>query len=117
MLRCGTFPTTLGGTTMTLVDATNTSYPVQMYYAGPNQVNYYVPTNAQPGPATVTTTSGDGTQTTGNVLIAPVAPGLFTATPAARAPRPPGDLRGRLRGLAQPPGQWAIRPGRLHLRR
>ncbi|MGC9951572.1 MAG: hypothetical protein ABSF64_34910 [Bryobacteraceae bacterium] len=75
----GAFPTTLGGTTMTLVDATNTSYPVQMYYAGPSQVNYYVPGNAQPGPATVTVTSGDGTQTTGNVLVAPVAPGLFTA--------------------------------------
>jgi uncharacterized protein (TIGR03437 family) len=75
----GTFPTALAGTTMTLVDSTNTSYPVQMYYAGPNQVNYYVPTNAQPGPATISVTSGDGTQTTGTVLVAPVAPGLFTA--------------------------------------
>jgi len=73
------FPTSLGGTTMTLVDATNTSYPVQMYYAGPNQVNYYVPANAQPGPATITVSSGDGTRTTGTVLVAPVAPGLFTA--------------------------------------
>jgi uncharacterized protein (TIGR03437 family) len=75
----GNFPTNLDGTTMTLVDATNTSYPVQMYYAGPGQINYYVPSKAQPGPATVTVTSGDGTQTAGSVLIAPVAPGLFTA--------------------------------------
>jgi uncharacterized protein (TIGR03437 family) len=75
----GTFPTKLGGTTATLVDSTNTSYPVQMHYVGPGQVNYYVPTNAQPGPATITITSGDGTQTAGTVLIAPVAPGLFTA--------------------------------------
>ena len=75
----GTFPTKLAGTTMTLVDSTNTSYPVQMYYAAAGQVNYYVPTNAAPGPATVTVTSGDGTQTAGTVLIAPVAPGLFTA--------------------------------------
>jgi uncharacterized protein (TIGR03437 family) len=75
----GTFPTSLGGTTMTLVDATNTSYPVQMYYVGPNQVNYYVPTNTQPGPATITVSSGDGTHTIGSVLVAPVAPGLFTA--------------------------------------
>jgi uncharacterized protein (TIGR03437 family) len=50
-----------------------------MYYAGPNQVNYYVPTKAQLGPATITVTSGDGAQTTGTVLVAPVAPGLFTA--------------------------------------
>jgi len=75
----GTFPTSLGGTTMTLLDATNTSYPVQMYYVGPNQVNYYVPANTQFGPATITVTSGDGTQTIGTVLVAPVAPGLFTA--------------------------------------
>jgi uncharacterized protein (TIGR03437 family) len=75
----GSFPTTLGGTTMTMVDSTNTSYPVQMYYAGPNQVNYYVPTMAQPGPAAISVTSADGTQTTGTVLVAPVAPGLFTA--------------------------------------
>ena len=75
----GTFPTSLGGTTMTLVDATNTSYPVQMYFAGPNQVNYYVPGKVQPGPATITVSSGDGTRTAGTVLVAPVAPGLFTA--------------------------------------
>jgi len=75
----GTFPTSLGGTTMTLVDSTNTSYAVEMYYVGPNQINYYVPSNAQAGPATITATSGDGTQTSGSVLIAPVAPGLFTA--------------------------------------
>ena len=64
---------------MTLVDATNTSYPVQMYFAGPNQVNYYVPGKVQPGPATITVSSGDGTRTAGTVLVAPVAPGLFTA--------------------------------------
>ena len=75
----GSFPTNLGGTTMTLVDVTSTSYPVRMFYAGPGQVNYYVPSNAQPGPATVTVTSGDGHQSVGTVLVAPVAPGLFTA--------------------------------------
>jgi uncharacterized protein (TIGR03437 family) len=73
------FPTTLAGTTMTLVDSSNTSYNVPMYSASPLQVNYYVPGNAKPGPATITVTSGDGAQTTGIVLIAPVAPGLYTA--------------------------------------
>lgn len=75
----GTFPLSLGGTTMTLVDSTNTSYPVEMYYVAPNQVNYYVPANTRPGPATIAVSSGDGTRTTGTVLVAPVAPGLFTA--------------------------------------
>ena len=82
----GTFPTKLGGTTMTLLDGTNTSYPVQMYYVSPTQVNYYVPSVAQPGPATITVTSGDGTQSTGSVLVAPVAPGLFTANSSGAGP-------------------------------
>jgi uncharacterized protein (TIGR03437 family) len=75
----GTFPTKLGGTTMTLVDSSNTSFPLQMFSVSSGQVNYYVPATAQPGPATITVTSGDGTQTTGTVLIAPSIPGLYTA--------------------------------------
>ena len=71
---------------MTLVDATNTSYPVQMYYAGPNQINYYVPSKAQPGPATITVTSGDGTQTARHRAGgARWRPACLRPTPAARA--------------------------------
>lgn len=73
------FPTKLGDTTMTLVDSSNTSYAVQMYSVSPGQVNYMVPTKAQPGPAVTTVTSGDGTVTTGIVLVAPVTPGIYTA--------------------------------------
>ncbi|MGA2132423.1 MAG: hypothetical protein ABSH50_09030 [Bryobacteraceae bacterium] len=76
----GTFPTTLGGTTATLVDSSNTSYPVPMFFAAPTQVNYYVPSTVQPGPATLTIKSGDGTQTSGTVLVASVMPGIYTAT-------------------------------------
>ena len=73
------FPTTLAGSTMTLVDSANLTYSVPMYSASPMQVNYYVPGNAAYGPASVTITSGDGTETTGIVLIEAVAPGLYTA--------------------------------------
>jgi uncharacterized protein (TIGR03437 family) len=72
------WPTTLGGTTATLVDSTNTSFPVQIYSVAPTQMNYLVPSNAASGPATLTVTSGDGVATTGIVLVAPVAPGLYT---------------------------------------
>jgi uncharacterized protein (TIGR03437 family) len=80
------FPTTLGGTTATLVDSTNTSYPVPLYSVAATQVNYVVPSGAQPGPATLTITSGDGTKTTGIVYVAPVAPGLYSANADGKGP-------------------------------
>ncbi len=75
----GTFPTSLGGTTMTLVDSSNTTYPVPLYFVAPGQVNYYVPADVKPGPATITVKSGDGTETIGIILVSPVMPGLYTA--------------------------------------
>jgi uncharacterized protein (TIGR03437 family) len=74
----GTFPTNLGGTTATLVDISNTSYPVPLFYVSQYQVNYYLPSTVLPGPATLTITSGDDTQTSGVVLVAQVMPGLYT---------------------------------------
>jgi uncharacterized protein (TIGR03437 family) len=72
------FPTTLAGTTATLVDSSNTSYPVPLDFVSPLQVNYLVPSAAQPGPGVLTITSSDGTESTGVVLIAAVDPGLYT---------------------------------------
>ena len=72
------FPTTLAGTTATLVDISNTSYPVPLSFVSPGQVNYLVPSAAQPGAAALTFTSADGTKTTGVVLVAAVDPGLYT---------------------------------------
>ncbi len=82
----GSFPTNLGGTTATLVDVSNTSYQVPMFFVAPGQVNYYVPAAVQPGPATVTFKSGDGTQTSGIVMVAPVMPGIYTATQNGTGP-------------------------------
>jgi uncharacterized protein (TIGR03437 family) len=73
-----TFPTNLAGTTMTLVDASNTPFSVPLYAVAPTQINYLVPGGAQPGPATLTIHSADGTVTTGIVLIQAVQPGLYT---------------------------------------
>jgi uncharacterized protein (TIGR03437 family) len=80
------FPTSLGGTTVTLVDSTNTSFRVPIYSVSPNQVNYLVPSDAAPGPAALTVTSGDGTVTSGSVLVAPVSPGLYTSFANGQGP-------------------------------
>jgi len=73
------FSMTLAGTTMTLVDSTNAVFNVPMYSVSPLQVNYYVPGDVAAGPATITIQSADGVQTTGTVLVAAAAPGLYTA--------------------------------------
>ena len=52
----------------------------------PSQVNYVVPSGVQPGPATLTVTSGSGSKTTGIVFIAPVAPGLYSANADGQGP-------------------------------
>jgi uncharacterized protein (TIGR03437 family) len=80
------FPTTLAGTSMTMVDSSNTTYNVGLYFASQQQLTYLVPSNAQPGPATISITSGDGTKTAGVVLISPVAPGIFTANQNGSGP-------------------------------
>jgi uncharacterized protein (TIGR03437 family) len=73
------FPASLSGTSITLLDSQNQSYAVPIYSVSPGQVNYLVPSAANPGPATVTVTSSGGVTTTGIVLVQPVAPGLYTA--------------------------------------
>jgi uncharacterized protein (TIGR03437 family) len=82
----GAFPTSLGGTTATMVDSSNTSYPVPLYFVSPEQVNYYVPSKIAPGPATLTIASGDGSLTSGIVLVAQVMPGLYTAGQNGQGP-------------------------------
>lgn len=80
------YPTNLGGTTATLVDSANTSFALQLYFVSSGQINYLVPSAAKPGPATITITSGDGTVTTGIVLIAQVTPGLYAANANGSGP-------------------------------
>jgi uncharacterized protein (TIGR03437 family) len=82
----GDFPTSLGGTKVTLTDSANNTYDVPLYSVSPLQINYMVPSAAKPGPAALTVTSGDGVVTTGIVLIDPVAPGLYTANANGQGP-------------------------------
>jgi len=70
-------PTTLGDCTVTVKDANGVERAAGLYYVSPNQINFKIPTDTAAGPATITATSGDQTQTLGNVNIATVSPGLF----------------------------------------
>jgi uncharacterized protein (TIGR03437 family) len=101
------FPTTLAGTTATLVDSSNKSHPVPLAYVSPGQVNYLVPSAAQPGAAALTFTSADGTKTTGIVLVAAVDPGLYTANSNGKgAPAAFAVCAGTCAGWPRPPNSY-----------
>ena len=50
-----------------------------LFFVSPTQINYEIPNGTANGPASVVVESGDGTLSLGIVLVATVAPGLFSA--------------------------------------
>jgi uncharacterized protein (TIGR03437 family) len=71
-------PTNLGGTSVTITDSSSVTAALPLFYAGPTQINAEIPQTASTGTATLTITTPSGTQTA-SVMLAAVAPGLFTA--------------------------------------
>jgi uncharacterized protein (TIGR03437 family) len=72
-------PTEIARTTVNVKDSTGTERLAQLLYVSPTQVNYLIPAGTALGAATVTIASGDGSVSSGVVLIKPVAPSLFAA--------------------------------------
>ncbi len=70
-------PTSFGGTSISILDASGNVTAAPLLYVIPTQVNFEVPPSVATGPATVTITSGDGTQSAASVQVASVAPGIF----------------------------------------
>jgi len=78
-------PVTDAGTSVSILDASGKTTAAPLVYVSPSQVNFYVPPGVATGSATVTITSGDGTQSAATVQIAPVAPGVFELNGAGLA--------------------------------
>ena len=78
-------PTTLGGTTITLVDSTGASFSTLLLSATATQAVFLVPSGAATGPATVTVNTNSGTALKATVQINAVAPGLFALNSAGLA--------------------------------
>jgi len=74
--------TSLGGTSVTITDSTGASTPAQLFYVSPTQVDYAAPASLALGAATVTVKAGDGTISTGPVMVANVQPAVFTLNAA-----------------------------------
>lgn len=79
-------PTSLAGTTVEV-----SGKRAGLFFVSPGQVNYLIPDGLPVGFNNVVVRSGDGTISTGTVLIAPVAPGFFTRNASGRGV-PVGDV-------------------------
>ena len=71
------WPTTLGGTTVSVRDSAGTTRTAQISYSSPGQVNFVVPSGTATGVATVTINAA-GSSTNGSLNVVPTYPNLFT---------------------------------------
>jgi uncharacterized protein (TIGR03437 family) len=74
----GPSPTTFDGTSVSIKDAAGNTTSAPLIFVSPGQVTFQVPSSVAAGTATVTVTAPGSTQTASNVVIAPVAPAVFT---------------------------------------
>jgi len=73
------FPqTSLGGVSLTLTDSNGQPHAVEMIYASPSQINFYIPDNASTGLAQLTLRNSGGSVNLGALQIQSFAPGLFS---------------------------------------
>jgi uncharacterized protein (TIGR03437 family) len=68
-------PASLAGLTLTVEDAAGVSRPAQVFFASPGQVNFLMPAGTATGPAAITVRGAAPFRS--EVLVRPVAPGLF----------------------------------------
>jgi uncharacterized protein (TIGR03437 family) len=74
----GPLPSTFGGTSVSIEDAKGNVTSAPIIFVSPSQVTFQVPATVAAGTAKVTVASPGSTQTASNVVIAPVAPAVFT---------------------------------------
>jgi len=78
-------PYTLGGASVTVTDNNGSQSAMPLFYAGPQQINAQIPGGVNAGPAVLTIAAASGgVQST--VMLATVAPGLFSANGDGKGP-------------------------------
>jgi disulfide oxidoreductase YuzD len=71
----GSFPTTLGGTTVTV-----NGRRAQISFVSPTQIHFIVPPQTEVGTAEVVVTNAEGFQSRGTVAVLRAVPGIFTVS-------------------------------------
>jgi uncharacterized protein (TIGR03437 family) len=75
----GFFPTTLGGTTVSV-----SGRAAAIYYVSSTRVNFHIPVETELGPADVVVTNADGVQLHSQITVESIAPGVFTEDGSGR---------------------------------
>lgn len=77
-------PTSLNGTTVSVIDGSGATRAAQLFFVSPGQINFLLPSNAVPGTSLITA-SVDGVAIADSVVtISAVAPSIFTANSSGR---------------------------------
>ena len=93
----GTFPLTVGGTSVTV-----NGRPAAIYYVSWTQVNFHVPPETESGTATVIIKNGLGIQMQSQVTVANSAPGIFSRDGTGQGPAIDVDVQTLLGSLMLP---------------
>ncbi len=92
-------PTAMASTVVAVRDSAGAERRAPLFFVSPNQVNYQMPQGTADGPASVMITNGNDGVFSGNVQIARVAPGLFTANASGQGVAVGQALRVRANGV------------------
>jgi uncharacterized protein (TIGR03437 family) len=74
----GPSPTTVDGASVSITDSKGNITSAPLIFVSPGQVTFQVPASVAAGTASVTVKAPGSSQTASNVVIAPVAPAVFT---------------------------------------
>ena len=74
----GPSPTTYDGVSVTIQDSAGKTTSAPLIFVSPGEVTFEIPSTVAAGTAMVTVTAPGSSQTASNVVIAPVAPAVFT---------------------------------------
>lgn len=72
-------PTTLAGVSVKIKDSLGAERLAPLFFISPGQINFVIPAGASAGQATLTVINAGAPVAAGEILIAGVAPGLFSA--------------------------------------
>jgi uncharacterized protein (TIGR03437 family) len=72
-------PTSLAGVSVRVKDNAGADRPASLFFVSPGQVNFLVPAQTRPGPATITLVTAAGEIRSAAVTVDNTTPGLFTA--------------------------------------
>lgn len=92
-------PTTLAGTQVKVRDSAGVERLAPLFFVSASQVNYQIPTGSAPGLALVTISNSAGALSRGELIVAAVAPGFFSANANGRDV--PAGVLVRARGITQ----------------